>query len=200
VAQQFSFSRNSVLLTYERLIAEGYLEAPPAKGPFVARFAVVRLATHRAAGLAEAQARFPVGARDSTLTKTHIAGGPVAVPRRPSADLAVRCAGQPGGTAGTAHPAGSPVLRIAIADWLATSRGLAVAPEQVIVMNGRQQPLHMVAHLALRPGARLVVEDLCDPDAAATLVGEAAALVRVPVDADGCASSACPPQMSPWCM
>jgi GntR family transcriptional regulator/MocR family aminotransferase len=77
------------------------------------------------------------------------------------------------------------VLRAAIADWLATSRGLAVAPRQVILMNGRQQALHMVAHLALRPGARVVVEDPCDPDAAATLAGEAADLVRVPVDEDG---------------
>ena len=83
------------------------------------------------------------------------------------------------------HPAGSPALRSAIADWLSTSRGLAVAPEQVILVNGRQQALHIAAHLALRPGARAVVEDPCDPDAAATLAGEAAELVRVPVDADG---------------
>ncbi len=76
-------------------------------------------------------------------------------------------------------------MRSAIADWLSTSRGLAVAPEQVILVNGRQQGLHIAAHLALRPGARAVVEDPCDPDAAATLAAEAAELVRVPIDADG---------------
>ena len=37
LAEQFGISRNTVLLTYERLIAEGYLETLPAKGTFVAR-------------------------------------------------------------------------------------------------------------------------------------------------------------------
>ena len=36
LADQFSISRTTVLLTYERLIAEGYLQTTPAKGTFVA--------------------------------------------------------------------------------------------------------------------------------------------------------------------
>src|SRR5208283_2425069 len=56
---------------------------------------------------------------------------------------------------------------------------------QVILVSGRQQALHVAAHLALRPGARAVVEDPCDADAAAALAGEATSLIRVPVDADG---------------
>lgn len=186
VAEQFGISRNTVLLTYERLIAEGYLETLPAKGTFVARFPVVRLATHRAAGLAEAQARFPASAHDGAPTEARI-GRPDAslFPAGRWRTLMRDALDSQGARLGAAHPAGSPVLRAAIADWLAASRGLAVAPEQVIVMNGRQQALHMAAHLALRPGARVVVEDPCDPDATATLAGEAVELVRVPVDMDG---------------
>lgn len=37
LADQFSISRTTVLLTYERLIAEGRLESRPAAGTFVAR-------------------------------------------------------------------------------------------------------------------------------------------------------------------
>ena len=37
MAEQFAISRITVLLTYERLIAEGYLQTLPAKGTFVAR-------------------------------------------------------------------------------------------------------------------------------------------------------------------
>ena len=37
LAEQFAISRITVLLTYERLIAEGYLQTLPAKGTFVAR-------------------------------------------------------------------------------------------------------------------------------------------------------------------
>src|SRR5580698_10184097 len=37
LAEQFAISRMTVLLTYERLIAEGYLETRPAAGTFVAQ-------------------------------------------------------------------------------------------------------------------------------------------------------------------
>src|SRR5580704_4632194 len=37
MAEQFAISRMTVLLTYERLIAEGYLETRPAAGTFVAQ-------------------------------------------------------------------------------------------------------------------------------------------------------------------
>ncbi len=90
-----------------------------------------------------------------------------------------------GAQLGAEHPAGSPALRNAIADWLSTSRGLAVAPDQVILTSGRQQALHLAACLALRPTGRAVVEDPCDAQAAATLAAEADELIRVPVDADG---------------
>ena len=76
-------------------------------------------------------------------------------------------------------------MRTAIAGWLSTSRGLAVAPDQVMVMNGRQQALHMAAHVAVRRGARVVVEDPCNANAAAMLTSEAAELLRLPVNADG---------------
>jgi GntR family transcriptional regulator / MocR family aminotransferase len=60
-----------------------------------------------------------------------------------------------------------------------------VAQQQVILANGPQQALHLAAHLAPCRGARVVVEDPCNPDAAATLAGEASAVVRVPVDSEG---------------
>ena len=186
LAEQFGISRNTVLLTYERLIAEGYLETLPAKGTFVARFPVVRLAAHRAAGLAEPSSRFP--AEDQKAAHADVRVGrpdPSLFPAGRWRTLMREALDSLGARLGAQHPAGSPGLRTAIADWLSTSRGLAVSPEQVIVANGRQQALHMAAHLAVRPGARVVVEDPCDPDAAATLASEAAALVRVPVDADG---------------
>ena len=40
MAEQFAISRMTVLLTYERLIAEGYLETRPAAGTFVAHAGV----------------------------------------------------------------------------------------------------------------------------------------------------------------
>ncbi len=181
LAEQFGVSRNTVLLTYERLIAEGYLETLPAKGTFVAhpppRRAVDRVeppVPFEAPGHAGTPVDSRVGRPDPSLFP---AGRWRALMRGALDNL--------GAKLGTDHPAGSPALRNAIADWLSTSRGLAVAPDQVILMNGRQQALHLVACLALRPTARAVVEDPCNSHAAATLAAVAGELIRVPVDADG---------------
>src|SRR6185503_17113231 len=40
--------------------------------------------------------------------------------------------------------------------------------------------------------AQIVVEDPCDPDAAAAMAGEGGVLVRIPVDADGLCTDALP--------
>jgi GntR family transcriptional regulator/MocR family aminotransferase len=181
MAEQFGVSRNTVLLTYERLIAEGYLETLPAKGTFVAH-----PPPRRASGLAELpvpfqaheQAAIPVDERIGRPDPSLFPAGRWRALMRGALDNL-------GEKLGTDHPAGSPILRTAIADWLSTSRGLAVAPDQVILMNGRQQALHLVACLALRPTARAVVEDPCDSHAAATLAAVAGELIRVPVDAGG---------------
>jgi len=191
LAEQFAISRNTVLLTYERLIAEGYLETLPAKGTFVGRRPARRPARlvepaapfagqpsegqpFQGPGRAAAPAETRVGRPDASLFP---AGRWRALMRGALDHL--------GAQLGAEHPAGSPALRNAVAGWLSTSRGLAVAPDQVILVSSRQQALHLTAHLALRRGARVVVEDPCDANAAAALAGEAAELVRVPVDADG---------------
>jgi GntR family transcriptional regulator/MocR family aminotransferase len=201
LAEQFAISRNTVLLTYERLVAEGYLETLPAKGTFVGR-----RPAWRQASLVEPQAPFegsPCGGppfegttfegpgRAAPSTEVRVAEARVGRPD-PSLFPAGRwralmrgALDRLGAQLGSEHPAGSPALRNAIAGWLSTSRGLAVASDQVILVSGRQQALHIIARVALRRGMRAVVEDPCDANAAAALAGEAVELVRVPVDIDG---------------
>jgi GntR family transcriptional regulator/MocR family aminotransferase len=180
LAEQFAISRITVLLTYERLIADGYLETLPAKGTFVAR-PPARPADH-----AEPPPPFDRPGCSCVTMETRVGRpDPSLFPAGRWRILMRGAMDRMGAQIGPEHPAGSPALRNAIAGWLSASRGLAVAPDQVMLVNGRQQALHVVAHLALRPGARAVVEDPCDANAAATLAGEAVELVRVPVDADG---------------
>jgi GntR family transcriptional regulator/MocR family aminotransferase len=180
LADQFAISRNTAVLTYERLIAEGYLQTAPAKGTFVAAHPAQSASQGwpprliECTGHADPAAEPPVGRPDPSLF--------------PAVRWRVLMRGALDGLgahAGTDHPAGQPAMRNAIANWLSASRGLAVAPDQVVLTHGRQQALHLVAHLALQAGARAVVEDPCDANAAAALVGETAELVRVPVDEGG---------------
>ena len=177
LAEQFAISRITVLLTYERLIADGYLETLPAKGTFVARPPARPL---------DLPPPFDRPGCSCVVTEARVGRpDPSLFPAGRWRALMRGALDRLGAQIGAEHPAGSPALRNAIAGWLSASRGLAVAPDQVLLLNGRQQALHVVAHLALRPGARAVVEDPCDANAAAMLAGEAGSLVRVPVDADG---------------
>ena len=181
LAEQFSISRITALLTYERLIAEGYLQTLPAKGTFVARGQASTVsdcaATPAAFSVprhADAGAGLKIGQPDPALFP---AARWRALTRGALDRFGARLAGE--------HASGHPRLRAAIAGWLSTSRGLAVTPDQIILVNGRQHALHIVGHLLLRPGAHAVVEDPCDPRTAAVFASEGATLVRVPVDADG---------------
>ena len=180
LAEQFAISRVTVLLAYERLIAEGYLVTLPAKGTFVARKQeartdAVKPAAHQgdvrplpAGGMGR------VGRPDPSLFP---AGRWKALMRGALDHL--------GAHVGAEHTAGNPALRSAIAGWLSVSRGLAVTPEQILLVNSRAQALMVAAHLAVGPRAKVVVEDPCDPDAVATLTHGGGEVVRVPVDAEG---------------
>jgi GntR family transcriptional regulator / MocR family aminotransferase len=188
LAEQFSISRITALLTYERLIAEGYLETLPAKGTFVARGpAPASPECHAAPARSSAHARSTrspgpgIGAPD-----------PVLFPAGRWRALTRNTLDRFGAQLGREHANGHPTLRAAIAGWLSTSRGLAVDPEQVIPVNCRQQALHIAAHLLLIPGARAVVEDPCDARAATAFASAGPALLRVPVDVDGLCTSQLP--------
>lgn len=183
VAEQFSVSRITVLLAYERLIAEGYLETIPAKGTFVSRpTAVIGCPVH-AETIARSSPALPCsgGIGEARIGRPDPGLFPIARWRALLRDAVGRVgAGSPAG-----HAAGVVQLRQAIAGWLSASRGLAVAPSQIILVSGRQQAVHLAARLLLCNGARAVVEDPCDGRTSSTYAEAGADLVAVPVDHAG---------------
>ena len=58
-------------------------------------------------------------------------------------------------------PQGEPVLRQAIAEYLAAARGVRCRPEQIVVTSGTQQGLSLAARVLLDPGDAAWVEDPC---------------------------------------
>jgi GntR family transcriptional regulator/MocR family aminotransferase len=178
LAEQFSISRITVLLTYERLIAEGYLTTLPAKGTFVSQAPMAQAPLPPACGLRvggySADPELPAGRPDARLFP--------ASRWRVLIDTALNDLG--------ANPAadpmdGNPALRQAIAHWLSASRGLAVDPDQIIVAAGRQHALHVAAHMLLRSGVRAVVESPCDARSERLIASTGATVIRVPVDEAG---------------
>ncbi len=82
------------------------------------------------------------------------------------------------------HPAGLPRLRAAIADHH-TAGGLPTEPAQILVTNGSQQAVWLLAHTVVDPGDEVVVEEPTYRGALEAFRGGGATLLAVPVRADG---------------
>ena len=81
--------------------------------------------------------------------------------------------------------AGFDPLRAAIADYLARLRGVHCTAEQVIIVNGAQQALDILARLLLRSGNTVLVETPGYTSAFALFKVHGARLMALPVDEHG---------------
>jgi len=108
-----------------------------------------------------------------------------AFPRRLWGQLAARRWRRGDVDLGERDPAGEAVLRVAIAEYLATARGVRCTTDQVFVLNGAQQALHLAAQLLLDPGDRVWIEEPGYVGARVAFEAAGARLVPVPVDEDG---------------
>jgi len=81
--------------------------------------------------------------------------------------------------------AGHGPLREAVAAYLAVSRGVRCTAGQIIIVNGSQQALSLIAHVLLDPGDSVWIENPGYFGAKGALLGAGANLVPVPVDSEG---------------
>lgn len=180
LAEQFAVSRVTVLLVYERLIAEGLLDTAPARGTFVAH-AAPRPAETAASMRADVPRATQPGRPDPAL-----------FPMGRWRNLLRHALDAMGAQTSVEYPAGTPALRNAIAGWLSISRAVAVSPEQIVLLRSHQQALHLMAHLMRAIPGDVVIEDPCDAAVASIFSEHGATLVRVPVDAAGVRVDALP--------
>jgi GntR family transcriptional regulator/MocR family aminotransferase len=82
---------------------------------------------------------------------------------------------------------GYPPLRQAVADYLATSRGVTCHPDQVMIVAGVQEALYLVARMLIDPGDRVCIEDPGYRGASQLFEAIGARVTAVPVDGDGLA-------------
>jgi GntR family transcriptional regulator/MocR family aminotransferase len=81
--------------------------------------------------------------------------------------------------------AGEQELRLAVSRYLAFSRAVTSNWEDLIVTQGAQQALDLIARVTLRPGDVAAVEDPGYPPASACLAAAGARVAPVPVDDEG---------------
>ncbi|MGJ7510822.1 PLP-dependent aminotransferase family protein [Variovorax sp. GT1P44] len=80
---------------------------------------------------------------------------------------------------------GLPVLRDAIARHVAFSRGVRCGVDDIIVTNGAQQALDLVARVLVEPGSTAAIEEPGYPPAKLLFSAQGANVVGIPVDAEG---------------
>ncbi len=203
---QLGVSRNTAVLAYERLIAEGYIRTKPYVGTFVSPD-LPDTAFLSTQGARKSQPPTPDEAGEEPQAlgvslRTHQLAKPDR--RRLAADFWV---GRPdtrtfplkawsqhikarlksAGPRLTSYsdPAGLLELRRAIAKHLGPARGVIADPEQIIIVGGCQDGFNLAGRLLVKPGSPAVVESPCYQGAAFVLESMGAKLHPVPVDRDG---------------
>jgi GntR family transcriptional regulator/MocR family aminotransferase len=86
---------------------------------------------------------------------------------------------------GYGDPAGYEPLRVAIANYLTSTRAVRATPDQIVVVSGSQQALDLAARVLADVDGRVLVEDPVRTGAWAALRSAGLRLVPVPVDAEG---------------
>ncbi|MDT9002432.1 PLP-dependent aminotransferase family protein [Paucibacter sp. APW11] len=200
LAADLGLSRVTVEAAYGQLEAEGYVNRAVGRGSFVAIASGAGGQRKRPSPAAPRIA--PLSRRGQLITATggcedplqpraFAAGSPDlrAFPLALWRQLLNRRLRSDAALLGYGDPQGHPALREAIAGYLCQSRGLRCRAEQVLVLTSSQQALQLCATLLLDAGDALWMEEPGYRGARTAFAAAGAAIVPVPLDAEGL----CPP-------
>ena len=186
LAAELRVARGTVETAYEMLIGEGYFIAQGQAGTVVAS-----ILQQRALALpAETKPVFRAGNADiqSALPAPFQLGLPAldAFPRKLWSRIGARLL-KSANIAEQNYPdsKGLPALRKALAAYLRVSRGVACAPEQVIVTGGHRDSLSLICRAFLRSGDSIWIEDPGYFAARDLLHAAGGKIVPLPVDQEG---------------
>lgn len=196
LAEELDISRNTVLIAYEQLTAEGFVIAdrqgtrvaplsaaaggakhaapPPAKTPATARRLASIVSTRNAN-----DASLPMTPGTPALTQF-----PINAWRR-AQDRALQAA--PATTLGYGHPVGELALREAIAQYLRVSRGVRCDASRIVITEGAQGALALCVQLLTNPGDTAWLEEPGYRGAKSAFHGGDLDVLALRVDADGIA-------------
>ncbi|HEX8556557.1 MAG TPA: PLP-dependent aminotransferase family protein [Pyrinomonadaceae bacterium] len=202
-ARQHSLSRGTVVVVFERLLAEGYLssrvgsgtwvshrgaagahvraepQAPPA---YVRRVISAYVRPKAYEGWVAMEGRRPFQMRDPALDEFPAKLWGQMVARRARTFKAWLRTEDDG--------RGYRPLREATAHYLGSSRGVRCTADQVVIVSGVQQALDLLARLLLKRDDPVWVEDPAYVGATMALSNAGAKVVPVPVDGQGLSVSA----------
>ncbi len=178
LARDLGVARQTVVLAYERLSAEGYIETAKRSATRVSRVLPEALLHAAPRGPGERRAKQATSAAGLSRRGAAIANLTI-TPAQPGASLLApgvpaldafpwriweALSGElsrshPTELLGYGDPRGYRPLREAIATYLAPARGIACEPDQVLITTGSQQAIDLVARLLADPDDQAWVEE-----------------------------------------
>ena len=200
LARALGVQRQTVVAAFDELVAEGWIVNQRARGAFVSSDLPdpkPRRFTSRKspACLADRTGFELLAAPRPELPFDVPRGSLLFAPSRPDVRLApAKVLGRAIRRAMNMHsksllsygpPEGHPRLRKAVAEMLASTRGLVANPSNICITRGSQMALSLLARSVLRPGDIVAVEHLGYRSAWEAFRQAGAKLIDVPVDADG---------------
>jgi GntR family transcriptional regulator/MocR family aminotransferase len=202
LAEELGVSRIPVVGAYEELLSEGYFESRTGSGTFVSSSLPGRLLLNetdskesdaqrvRPRPISQRTAAIPrldsspwvLGKGAFTIAQHAYDHFPIQVWSRLIAREArnLKAASLQYGFTG-----GRMDLRETLATYLRSSRGVRCEPEQIVIVNGSQQALHIAALALLDPGERVWMEEPGYWLAQRVFALNGARMVPVPVDGEG---------------
>lgn len=204
LADSISVSRNTVVLAYDRLAAEGYIELRSGVGTFISKDLpeeCFRPSSDQpnAKAPGHESRKYPnvtfTGERPIIIEKGANLPSidfwygrasrrifPIEIWRRLISHNLGRAAANM-----VEYPpaAGLPELRNAIAEHLAANRGIKTDWRNIIITVGAQEAFDIIAKLFVRPGTSVAIESPCYQGIAFALRAHGATLVPIPVDEKG---------------
>jgi GntR family transcriptional regulator / MocR family aminotransferase len=217
LAHELSVSRNTVLLAYDHLLAEGYTVGQTGSGTYVAavlpdvtfspsdadtdavrvrKGTTLRLSTYGRRVAQHTSFPPPNVLHDAPPVRYDFRYGlpdVAAFPHETWRRLLARRARTVSVSALHYGPAeGYAPLREAIAAYVRRFRAVVCDPAQIIVVNGSQQALDLAARVLLDAGDTVLIEEPHYQGARQVFLAAGAQLVPVPVDAEGLVTTALP--------
>lgn len=186
LARSLNLNRNTIDAAYHELTMQGWLEARPSRGTFVAM--------DLPESVGAASRRPAVDERPVMLSATppvlRMTDGAPDARLMPHAELA-RAFRQALSSSATltemayGDPYGAPRLRSVLSEYLAHERGLAVPAAHVMVTRGSQMGLFLSAAALTAPGDVIAVEEPGYPLAWSAFRAAGATVIGIPVDSGG---------------
>jgi GntR family transcriptional regulator/MocR family aminotransferase len=197
LAEQLGLSRKTISDTYSRLTYENYLIGKIGSGTFVNTLSAPTERRQVTSDLASLKVltkwqNISLPLRHPTLQGTlrcDFIGGATAKSQFPHDEwrrctqYALRQMSQVRGF--YSQPEGLAQLRTAIAGHIAFSRGVKCVPDDIVVCNGAQQALDVIARVLIEPGCCVAVEDPGYTPARLLFEAQGATVASVAVDEQG---------------